>query len=218
MARTRDTGPYIWVTWVSKLLAGDASCEWASWFKAQHDGNSWARMPSDFDQVGWLTAHTSLLNKMSVDWGANGYSVFVEGQNSMALRGRSTTLAGKPDLIARKGDTVIIVDAKTGRPNLAHGVQVMTNMFTLPRTLSQYKGLTISGQVAYPDHVIDVPPEAVDKDFFNQLGELVNGLASQIPARKVPSFSECRFCEITKTDCPERIDERIAGEGTTDDF
>ena len=44
MARTRETGPYVWVTWASKLLAGDASCEWASWFKAQHDGNSWARM------------------------------------------------------------------------------------------------------------------------------------------------------------------------------
>ena len=218
MARTRDTGPYIWVTWAARLLAGDASCEWASWFKAQHDGNSWTRMPSDFDQVTWLTAHTSLLNRISHDREASGYSGFVEGQNSMALRGRSATLAGKPDLITRKDDAVTVVDAKTGRTSPAHGVQVLMYMYMLPRTLPQCKGLSISGQVVYPDHVVDVPPEAVNQEFINRLAQLVNRLASQTPARKAPSFSECRFCEITKADCPERIEERGTGEGMTDDF
>jgi len=28
--------PYIWVTWLTKLMAGEAQCEWASWFKAHH--------------------------------------------------------------------------------------------------------------------------------------------------------------------------------------
>ncbi len=52
MAQLRSTGPYVWVTWLLKLLAGESSCEWASWFKAQHEGWSWSRMPSDFDQAG----------------------------------------------------------------------------------------------------------------------------------------------------------------------
>ena len=25
--------PYIWFTWLTKLMAGEAQCEWASWFK-----------------------------------------------------------------------------------------------------------------------------------------------------------------------------------------
>ena len=136
----------------------------------------------------------------------------------MTLQGRSATLAGKPDLIFRKGDIVTVIDAKTGRPSPAHGVQVMMYMYMLPRTLPQYGGLTIYGQVAYPDHVVDVPANAVDKKFAGRLGELVNRLASQTPARKTPNFSECRFCEITKADCPDRVDDRGSGHGTTEDF
>ena len=48
MAQLRATGPYVWVAWLPRLLSGESSCEWASWFKAQHQGDSWARMPSDF--------------------------------------------------------------------------------------------------------------------------------------------------------------------------
>ncbi len=115
MAQLRANGPYIWVTWLPKLLSGLNSCEWASWFKAQHYSDSWARMPSDFDLSKWLTAHTALLNESRVTWERNGYSALTEGQNHFNLRGNSAVLAGKPDLVARKGDGVTIIDAKTGR-------------------------------------------------------------------------------------------------------
>ena len=46
-----------------KLLSGESACEWESWFKAHHDGNSWARMPSGFDVTQWLMNHTALLNQ-----------------------------------------------------------------------------------------------------------------------------------------------------------
>ena len=115
MAQLRANGPYIWVTWLPKLLSGLNSCEWASWFKAQHYSDSWARMPSDFDLSKWLTAHTALLNESRVTWERKGYSALTEGQNHFNLRGNSAVLAGKPDLVARKGDGVKIIDAKTGR-------------------------------------------------------------------------------------------------------
>ena len=63
MAQLRANGPYIWVTWLPKLLSGQTSCEWASWFKAQHYSDSWTRMP---DLTRWLTAHTALLNESRV--------------------------------------------------------------------------------------------------------------------------------------------------------
>ena len=35
MAVPRET-PYIWTTWLPRLLTGENSCEWAVWFKAHH--------------------------------------------------------------------------------------------------------------------------------------------------------------------------------------
>ena len=218
MAQPRATGPYVWVTWLPRLLSGESSCEWASWFKAQHEGWSWSRMPSDFDQAGWLMNHTALLNRQRQHWEAQGYTVLTEGQNSFNLRGSSAVLAGKPDLVAMRRDQVTVIDAKTGRPSPAHAAQVMIYMYALPRSLERYKGLSIAGQVAYPDHVVDIPPEAVDRRFVENLGGLMRRLASQTPTRRVPSPGECRFCEITPADCPERAEEGSPEEGVTGDF
>ena len=218
MAQLRANGPYIWVTWLPKLLSGQTSCEWASWFKAQHYSDSWTRMPSDFDLTRWLTAHTALLNESRVTWERKGYSALTEGQNHFTLRGDSAVLAGKPDLVARKGDGVKIIDAKTGRPSPADALQVMIYMYALPRALERYRGLKLTGQVAYSDHVVNIPAEAVDEAFVRNMGQLITRLASEMPARRVPSPGECRFCEITPADCPERAEESPPEEGTTDDF
>ena len=60
MAERRDF-PYIWATWLPKLLTGENSCEWAVWFKAHYQG--WDRPPSDFNQSEWMVRHTALLNE-----------------------------------------------------------------------------------------------------------------------------------------------------------
>ena len=218
MAIPRNNGPYVWVTWLPRLLSGESSCEWASWFKTQHEGDSWARMRSDFDQASWMMNHTSLLNQQRQKWEQQGYSVLTEGQNSFNLRGSSAVLAGKPDLVVRRRDKITVIDAKTGRPSPAHATQVLIYMYSLPRALERYRGLSIAGQVAYPDHVVDIPAEAVDGIFIENLGGLMRRLASELPARRVPSPGECRFCEITPADCPERADEIPPEEGVTDDF
>ena len=122
MAQFRATGPYVWVTWLPRMLSGDSSCEWASWFKAQHEGWSWSRMPSDFDQSTCMMGHTTLLNEQRQNWEQRGYSILTEGQNSFHLRGSSAVLAGKPDLVARRRDEITVIDAKTGRPSPAHAI------------------------------------------------------------------------------------------------
>ena len=150
MASLRTDGPYVWVTWLPRLISGESSCEWASWFKAQHEGWSWSRMPSDFDQTGWLLNHTALLNEQRERWEQQGYSVLTEGQNSFNLRGSSAVLAGKPDMVARRRDQITVIDAKTGRPSPAHTAQVLIYMYALPRALERYKGLSIAGQWPTP--------------------------------------------------------------------
>ena len=43
-------------------------------------------------------------------------------------------------------------------------------------------------------------------------------LGAADPARKVPSQTECGFCPITHSDCPERRVHQEDGSGETDDF
>ena len=112
MPRPRES-PYIWTTWLARLLAGEASCEWASWFRSRYQ--DWTKPPSDFDQSQWMLDHTALVNRERASREALGYEVFTEGQNAFRLRGRAATLAGKPDLIAVKNGDAVITDAKTGK-------------------------------------------------------------------------------------------------------
>ena len=61
--------PYIWATWLPRLLTGENSCEWAIWFKAHHQ--NWIKQPSDFDQSQWLLNHTALLNEQKARFAAS---------------------------------------------------------------------------------------------------------------------------------------------------
>ena len=218
MAELRANGPYIWVTWLTKLLVGENSCEWAAWFRAQHEGWSWAKVPDTFDHAAWQVEHTARINESRQQWEERGSTVFTESQNSFVLRGKSAALGGKPDLIARKGSSGTVIDIKTGQPSPSHSVQVMLYMYAIPKALGQYRGVTFNGTVVYPDHEVDIPASAIDENFVANLAQLVLRLASASPARKVPSRTECGFCNITSADCPERAADESIEEGMTEDF
>ena len=215
LPRPREN-PYIWVTWLAKLLAGESSCEWSAWFRAHYQ--DWAKPPSDFNQAQWMLDHTALVNQARESREKLDYTVFTEGQNSFRLRGRAATVAGKPDLIAVKGGDAVIIDAKTGKPGPAHSAQLLIYMYGLPRALEQYRGVEFRGHVIYPDANVQIPASGLDSKFVENLGGLIRRLASETPARRVPSGPECRFCDITAGDCPERVEEEAQREGTTEDF
>ena len=209
--------PYIWPTWLPKLLTGDNSCEWAVWLKAHYQ--DWARMPSDFNQADWLLKHTALLNEQKAKWEERGYDVHVEGQNAFRLRGKSATLAGRPDLIVDRFDDALIIDVKTGREQSWHVAQVMIYMYALPRTLPQYRNVRLAGEIAYPTHTVEVPEVGRQGGFARNLAALIRRLASDTPPKRTPSAHECRFCDISGADCPERLDPEMAlHEATTADF
>ena len=147
MAQPRQH-PYIWVTWLAKLLAGETHCQWAGWFRAHYQERT--RPPSDFDNAKWMLDHTALLNRERDSRESLGYTVYVENQNSFRLRGRYATLAGKPDLIAVKNSDAVIVDAKTGRASPHHAVQIMLYQYAIPKSLEQHRSLKFRGHIAYP--------------------------------------------------------------------
>ena len=92
--------PYVWVTWLSSLLSGDSTCEWAAWFKVHH---TFAKRPREGDQARHQIEHSSLLTSVRDKYRAEGYVVYAEKQNEFKLRGSVGVLAGKPDLIALSG-------------------------------------------------------------------------------------------------------------------
>ena len=218
MAQIRANGPYIWVTWLTKLLVGENSCEWAAWFRSQHESWSWSKVPSTFDQAAWQMEHTAKLNGSRQYWEEQGCTVLTEGQNRFVLRGKSAALGGRPDLVARKDGRGTVIDIKTGQPSPAHSVQVMIYMYAMPRALRQYRGITFDGKVVYADHEVEIPASAVNDSFVDHLSQLIHRLASTSPARRVPSRTECGFCNITSTDCPERAAGDNLEEGATEDF
>ncbi len=178
MAELRRNGPYVWVTWLTRLFVGENSCEWAAWFRAQHDSRSWTRVASGFDLAGWQMAHTSGINENRRSWEVLGYTVYAENQNGFSLKRKSTTLGGKPDLIARKSRSGSIIDVKTGRDGPSHVVQVMLYMYAVPRAVEPHHGVAFDGRVAYGDHEVEIPASAVDEGFIREVSESVAAGAS----------------------------------------
>ena len=205
MAELR-TGPYIWATWLSKLLVGDMSCEWASWFKAHYKG--YERMPSTFDMVTWQMNHTSLLNDVRDKLEADGLTVLTENQSYFNLRGGSgTVIGGKPDLVSLDSDGAgTIYDIKTGQPRASDIAQVMIYMYALPH-INQFRGRRFQGRLVYRDNrVVDIPGDSVNDAFKSELFTLIRRISDSQPARRVPSALECGMCDLTPIDCPDRID------------
>lgn len=217
---TKRDFPYVWVTWVSKLLSGDDLCEWASWFKANHVSNSYKKVPSDFDTVRWQIRHAELLKETRINYELQGFQVSTQNQNSIRLQGRTSLLSGIPDLIAVANDTAIVIDVKTGQHSPSHVAQLLIYMYALPLCNGKFSGTKIEGRIVYSDHEMNIPANGVDKEFISHLGQIMLSVADGTPPKKTPSERECGFCIITSEDCSERIEniDLKSKMGVTEDF
>ena len=207
--------PYLHATWISRYLTGDKSCLWACWFKANYQG--YDRMPSDFDVARWTMEHTDLLNKLIADLEEQGCELFIEHQNGFRVESSRTgaVIGGRADLIARFPDgRTVVYDAKTGQEAASHIAQVQLYMYLLPKSdLTKWREIpegSLEGAVVYKDgHQIDIPAESIDDAFEERVADFMQKMTAPVPPRRVPSGPECGFCELTKADCPERIDAGV---------
>ena len=169
---------------------------------------------SDFDVARWTMEHTDLLNKLIADLEEQGCELFIEHQNGFRVESSRTgaVISGRADLMARWPDgRLVVYDVKTGREAASHIVQVQLYMYLLPKSdLTRWREMpegSLDGAVVYPGgRHVDIPAESVDDAFEARLAEFMQKMTAPVPPRRVPSGPECRFCELTKADCPERID------------
>ena len=206
MVHVHTDGPRIPPVWLAGLLAEEAHCQWASWFRARHE--DWERRPiPSLSGLDWPVDYTQRLNRCIKRYEEQGYTVSNGGPNDYALSVGGAVLSGRPDVIATKGDDCIVIDFPKGEPRRSHAHQVMTHMYALPRAIERLRGMALRGEVAYRRELLDIPAASVDRKFIESLTGLAGRLASGEPPARVPSPEECGACDITAVDCPERIDE-----------
>ena len=80
-------------------------------------------------------------------------------------------------------------------------------MHLLPQALPAYGGTRPAGCVVYNGSQVGIPPAAVDPKFTDAFEYFLGVIAAFEPALKVPSRHACRFCDIARTECPERIED-----------
>jgi hypothetical protein len=204
---TRRTGkPYIWVTWLAKLLGGD-KCVWSAWFKAHFKYDKYEEMASDLAK--WNRDHNKLMAAREQELKEDGWTVTTESDNDFKLEGKAAVVAGKPDIIATKPGHILAVDGKTGRERDSDIWQVLIYLFGIPKSRPDLQG-DLLGEVQYArdDQRITLTPADLTDQRMSQLVTLINQVASDTPPAKVPTRDECKRCNIGPKDCPERIQER----------
>jgi RecB family exonuclease len=202
------SNPYVYVTWLTKQMSGEESCRWKLWFKAH---NTYAKAPSDFDLARWTADHTQVLHARANELREQGYAVYLEGQNDFKLEGANgATLSGKADIVAVKGDDALVVDCKTGKERTSDKLQVLTYMLALPASVAHCRGRRIRGEVQYGDGAVAIAAAEVDDGFRAMVKDYMDLAAGEAAPAKAASPSECRFCDIAASDCPERVDEALS--------
>jgi hypothetical protein len=205
MTRPRE-GLYVWVTWLSKLMAGEVQCHWGAWFKTHY--TDYKTQPIDARLANWTVEHNQYLTDLINERKALGDITYKEDQNKFRVRRPSgLVIAGKPDLITYDKTTgqYTVYDVKTGNQRQSDIIQVMLYCYCLPYASAIYKGKRLNGCVVYKEDRVEVPSEMVDDAFTKRAVYFLNILESPNAPDKCPSSVECEYCELSSQDCPERI-------------
>jgi len=213
MSKRRRDNVFIWPTWITKLISGEKQCEYASWFRAHY---TYDKKLSSFDLVKWNIKHNQLLLRRRDELEKQGYTVKIEDQNSFKLQFSLTspgehphdvTISGKADIVVLgNSGQGIVEDCKTGHPKNSDQVQVMLYMMFLPVAVEEYKDIVFSGNVIYTNDKVPIVWTDIDTTMKEVVWNLMKRIGGGKPCRKVPSYSECKWCDIPKEDCPEKIE------------
>lgn len=216
--------PFIWPSWITKLIAGEDHCFWKSWFKSHFQ--NYDKTLSTFDSAMWNVKHTKILRDRVDVLTKLGHRVLIEDQNSFKLDYMGTVISAKPDILAfgqvsgytniRDGNVnttefAEISDAKSGKPKTSDSVQIWMYQILLPLAVPDYAATKFSGCVVYSEGVQNVPiPNTIadDEGLRDQIFSTIDKIIGpEVACRKTPSKMECRFCDIARSECSAKFKE-----------
>lgn len=191
--------PYVWPSWITKLLAGEEHCWWRAWYKSHY---KYEKVPDDPERAEffreWTAKHDAITQRRAQELRDQGYLLKIEEEGQFKLVGDRADLSGKPDIVAMKDSEALVVDAKSGRRRESDHWQVLLYIFALP--MSWLQGYSLRGEVEYQgcrEQVRPMSPEVREK--IVQAMRKITGTDSP---SAVPSQFECRYCDIAS--CPVR--------------
>lgn len=201
MAVRRTGKPYIYATWLAKLLGGH-QCLWSAWFKAHYRYDRYETQAMDLQQ--WNRDHNELMRRRRAELEREGYTVTVEEQNAFSLEGASAVVAGKADIIATRPGITLIVDGKTGRERESDIWQVLLYLFAYQK-VRRVEGV-LEGEVQYRngDNRLAVAASELTPERVQRIADLIRTIGSSTPPARVPDPYECKVCNIGPRDCPMR--------------
>jgi hypothetical protein len=194
--------PYIWPTWIAPLLAGDRDCWWAAWFKAHHSDYQKLEDPDESRLKLWKAEHAQFVRETAAELRAGGWTVRIEGQNKMRVKGRAAEVGAKPDLVAvadpGRGH---VVDCKTGRRKDGDFWQVVTYIALATLKGERLHDRLVTGAVRYCDGEVTITAEEA-LDGAPRVFSAIATIGLELEPERVPSEDECRDCNIAC--CPDR--------------
>ena len=214
----RRPSSFVWVTWIAKLMAGEAHCLWSAWFRAHYAYDKDERRGATAF-ARWQIRHAAMVDDLSAQMRGEGYAIYVEDQNLFRIGRDGIVLSGKPDIVVLKDSEAIVLNCKTGCRRASHQIQVKIYMIALPWCHPLCRAAVLEGRLQYPDGTVHIPSEEIDGELRTRLRLLVRAVGGDSPPSRVPSVSECGLCDIPTSDCPDRIDlEVVPVEGEHDLF
>lgn len=203
--------PYVHVTWIRGLIAGDQHCAWSSWFKSHFQYIKRVGPDGDANRLAqWKAEHAQMVQERAEAWRAGGWTVTVEDQNKFTVKGQSATVGGVADIVAIREDEIRVEDCKTGKRRDSDYFQVVLYVLLLPLVDERFtQGERVSGIVSYKDGT----QREVLADDAARARPVVFGwimaTGSDVEPSRVPSAHECRYCDVAE--CPDRIEAAPEG-------
>ena len=195
---------------VARLMADDSSCVHSVWFQSRHSSSIRAN-GNGRDPIDHNPRRTSLVHRTAAGLEERGDDVYPSLRNAFESRGSRSgaRVTGRPDLITRSADgTITVYDVRDGEPGAADDLKVKLYMYLLPRSNhGRWHGTRPDGCVLYADGTERrVASDEVDEKFAERVASVMRQIASDEPARYMPSAQECGRCLLTGDDCSERIE------------
>lgn len=210
----RGGKPYIWATWLAKLLGGD-QCVRSVWFKSRYQ---YSKLPEkDAEKLQeWNREHNQMMRERRALLEENGWQVQTE--RDFKLEGATAIIAGKEDLVAEMPGQILIVDGKTGRRRDSDFWQVLIYLYARLHQAPD-QNTKLAGEVFYKQgKEIPLTVSDVEKN-EGALVFMVKAIASPDEPTPNPSRFECGRCNIRREDCSMRFaEERDSELVTTEAF
>ena len=185
---------YVFPTWITKLLAGEAKCWYSAWYKSHF---KYQKKADDTERAAFFAEynekHDTIVRHRALAMKLAGWVVKTE--DPFRVAGKAGDISGRIDIVGMKGDEALVVEVKSGRPRQSDRWQALLYMMLLP--LDWLKGFkTVRGEVEYRDGTVPVSTmTAGDKEKIGAALRLVTGDEAPVA---VPSEGDCRYCDIVR--------------------